>query len=46
MVLADLDPDTMPHELKKEGADWFAIWNPKAKRQLDVNLVHDLVHER
>jgi len=31
--------------LKKEGSDWFAIFNPKVKRQLDVNLVHNLMHE-
>jgi glucose repression regulatory protein TUP1 len=33
-------------EFKKEGNDWFAIFNPKVKRVLDVNLVHTLMHER
>lgn len=42
----DLDPHNVPPELKKEGSDWFAIFNPKAKRVLDVSLVHTLMHER
>jgi len=44
-ILSDLDPDTVPRELKKEGPDWFALWSPKVKKQLDVNLVHTLAHE-
>lgn len=40
------DPDTVPDHLKKHGSDWFALWNPKAKRVLDVSLVHTLTHER
>ena len=43
--LSDLDPDEVPRELKKEGSDWIAIFNPKVKRVLDVNLVHTLMHE-
>lgn len=42
---SDLDPDEVPKELKKEGSDWLAIFNPKVKRALDVNLVHTLMHE-
>jgi glucose repression regulatory protein TUP1 len=42
----DLDPLNVPPELKKEGSDWFAIFNPKVKRVLDVSLVHTLMHER
>ena len=34
----------MPLELKKEGSNWLAIFNPK--RVLDVGLVHTLMHER
>ncbi|EKM75141.1 hypothetical protein AGABI1DRAFT_46849, partial [Agaricus bisporus var. burnettii JB137-S8] len=41
----DFDIHTAPSELKKEGTDWFAIFNPKFKRQLDVSLVHTLMHE-
>ena len=42
----DLDPQLVPPELKKEGSDWFAVFNPKVKRVLDVALVHTLMHER
>ncbi|TFK46770.1 WD40 repeat-like protein [Heliocybe sulcata] len=41
----DIDPHNVPPELKKEGSDWFAVFNPKVKRSLDVNLVHTLLHE-
>ncbi|KIJ62150.1 hypothetical protein HYDPIDRAFT_30699 [Hydnomerulius pinastri MD-312] len=41
----DLDPHNVPPELKKEGSDWFAVFNPKVKRVLDVALVHTLMHE-
>lgn len=44
--LDDLDPHNVPPELKKEGSDWFAVFNPKVKRVLDVSLVHTLMHER
>lgn len=44
--LDGIDPANCPPELKKEGSDWFAVWNPKVKRVLDVNLVHTLSHER
>lgn len=42
----DLDPLHVPPELKKEGSDWFAVFNGKVKRVLDVSLVHTLMHER
>ncbi|KAI6043969.1 WD40-repeat-containing domain protein [Pisolithus marmoratus] len=41
----DLDPHNIPPEFKKEGADWFAVFNRKVKRVLDVSLVHTLMHE-
>ncbi|RDB30834.1 Transcriptional repressor rco-1 [Hypsizygus marmoreus] len=41
----DLDIHNVPPELKKEGSDWFAIFNPGTKRVLDVSLVHTLMHE-
>ncbi|KAG1776746.1 WD40-repeat-containing domain protein [Suillus placidus] len=41
----DLDPHNVPPELKKEGSDWFAVFNGKVKRVLDVSLVHTLMHE-
>ncbi|CEH14733.1 WD40 repeat-containing protein [Ceraceosorus bombacis] len=43
--LSEMDPDEIPKDLKKEGSDWMAIFNPKVKRMLDVNLVHTLMHE-
>ena len=42
----EFDVHNIPSEFKKEGNDWFAIFNPKVKRVLDVNLVHTLMHER
>ncbi|KAF8761498.1 WD40 repeat-like protein [Rhizoctonia solani] len=30
---------------KKEGGDWFAVFNPKAKRAVDVSLTLTLAHE-
>ena len=41
----DIDSNTISLEHKCEGADWSALFNPKVKRVLDVNLVHILVHE-
>ena len=43
--LADLDPDTLRMDQKREGPDWFAIFNPRIRRVLDVELVHTLTHE-
>lgn len=42
--LADLNLDHMPPGQKKEGSDWFAIFNPRVPRMLDVDLVHTLEH--
>ncbi|KAH9037037.1 transcriptional repressor rco-1 [Lactarius hengduanensis] len=39
------DPLSVPPEFKKEGRDWFAIFNPKIKRALDINLVYTLYHK-
>ncbi|WAR52718.1 hypothetical protein PtB15_2B143 [Puccinia triticina] len=44
-VLLDLDPDTLPSNMKKEGVDWMTMFNPKVKKVLDVGLVHTLVHD-
>ncbi|KAK3844210.1 MAG: WD40-repeat-containing domain protein [Linnemannia gamsii] len=38
------DPDNVPAQLKREGADWFAISNPKVPQQLKVDLVHTMEH--
>lgn len=45
-VLLDLDPDSLPSALKKEGSDWMTMFNPKVKKVLDVELVHTLIHDR
>lgn len=45
MFLAELDPDSVPRELKKEGQDWFAIWNPRVKKELDIELQHTFPHD-
>ncbi|CCX11327.1 Similar to Transcriptional repressor rco-1; acc. no. P78706 [Pyronema omphalodes CBS 100304] len=42
--LADIDPERVPASQRKEGNDWFAIFNPRVPRQLDVDLVHTLDH--
>ncbi|KAI8149839.1 WD40-repeat-containing domain protein [Fennellomyces sp. T-0311] len=42
--LADVDPSSVPASMKIEGEDWFALFNPKVPRYLNVNLVHTLDH--
>ena len=44
-VLADLDPEDMRSDQKRVGSDWYAVFNPIVRRVLDVELVHNLVHE-
>lgn len=44
-VLADLDPDSLPPHQKHEAQDWFAVFNPRIRRVLDVDILHSLVHE-
>jgi len=46
VFLGDIDRFTLPPEFKKEDSDWFATFNPKAKRVLDASLVHTLAHEK
>ncbi|KAK2761388.1 general transcription repressor [Arachnomyces sp. PD_36] len=43
--LLDLELDQLPPSQKKEGPDWFAVFNPDVPRVLDVELVHHLVHD-
>ncbi|KAK9478157.1 chromatin-silencing transcriptional regulator TUP1 [Lipomyces japonicus] len=42
--LAELDFDRVPQEYKKQANDWFVIYNDRAPRILDVDLVHTLDH--
>ncbi|KAJ4303098.1 general transcription repressor [Kalmusia sp. IMI 367209] len=44
-ILADLDLESLPANLKKEENDWFAVFNPRARRVLDVDLIHNLPHQ-
>ncbi|KAF2637810.1 WD40 repeat-like protein [Massarina eburnea CBS 473.64] len=44
-ILADLDVDQLPDNLKKDGTDWFAVFNPRTRRVLDVDLIHNLPHQ-
>ncbi|KAJ7080276.1 chromatin associated protein [Mycena crocata] len=44
--LADTpDPAGVPPQYKKEGSDWFVLYNPAIPRSLDVSLVHTFIHE-
>ena len=43
--LADLRPERLPAHQKKEGSDWYAVFNPQTPRLLDVDLVHTLQHD-
>ena len=42
--LSDLEPDKLPPHLKRMGEDWHAIYNPRERRRLEVDLVHNLAH--
>jgi hypothetical protein len=44
-ALADLDLERLPEHQKHVEGDWFAIFNPKVPRVLDVDLVHTLEHQ-
>ncbi|KAI7859057.1 WD40-repeat-containing domain protein [Circinella umbellata] len=42
--LADVDPENVPPNMKVEGRDWFALFNPKTPRYLKVDLLHSIDH--
>ncbi|KAI8459842.1 pyridoxal phosphate-dependent transferase [Phakopsora pachyrhizi] len=42
--LFDIDPNSLPSNMKKEGEDWMMMSNPKVEKVVDVGLVHTLVH--
>ena len=42
--LVELPVDSLPPYLKREGEDWYAVFNPRVQRVLDVELVHNLAH--
>jgi len=41
----DLDLATIPVGCKKEDDDWFALYNPRVPRSLDISLIYDFSHE-
>lgn len=43
--LSKLDIAELPPSLKREGDDWWAIFNPRQPRRLDISLLHTLAHE-
>jgi len=44
-TLADLNPDEMRSDHKREGQDWYAIFNPQVRRLLDIELMSNLIHD-
>ncbi|KAL9081580.1 MAG: hypothetical protein Q9159_007244 [Coniocarpon cinnabarinum] len=42
--LSKLNVEDLPPHLKKHGEDWWAIFNPRVPRKLDINLMHTLSH--
>ncbi|KAG6879425.1 hypothetical protein C0992_002691 [Termitomyces sp. T32_za158] len=40
------DDLSVPPEFRREGSDWFAVFNPRIKRSLDISLVHSFHHAR
>jgi glucose repression regulatory protein TUP1 len=42
--LGELDIEHLPPHCKKQGPDWFMVWNQHVPRLLDVDLVHTLDH--
>lgn len=44
-MLANWNPEDLPPSQKREGTDWYAVFNPEVQRVLDVELVHHLSHD-
>lgn len=44
-MLVNWNPEDLPPSHKREGQDWYAVFNPDVQRVLDVDLVHHLVHD-
>ena len=42
LFLSEIDPSTFPLEFNKESTDWFAVFNPRTDRVLDIDLVQTL----
>ncbi|KAJ1933222.1 general transcription repressor [Linderina macrospora] len=39
-----MDPDSVPPQLKREGSDWFVIYNPKMPRMMNIENMFTLEH--
>lgn len=44
-ALGELDVNQLPDQYKKVGQEWWAIYNPRTERRLEVDLVHTLPHK-
>ena len=44
-MLGELNPDDVRPDQKREGPDWYAIFNPIVRRVLDVEMVCSILHE-
>ncbi|KZT62525.1 WD40 repeat-like protein [Calocera cornea HHB12733] len=44
-ALENLHWEDVAQEFKAEGEDWYAIYNPHVRRELDVKPLHTLQHE-
>jgi WD40 repeat protein len=43
---SSLSPNSVPASLRKEGTDWFLMYNPRLpQKTLDVSLLHQFNHE-
>ena len=42
----EFNHDTVPPNYRKDGPDWFAVFNPRLRRDFDVELVHFFEHTR
>ncbi|KAF9051756.1 WD40-repeat-containing domain protein [Panaeolus papilionaceus] len=43
-TLEELSFQSVPPEFRKEGPDWFALYNPRTRKALDVTLIHAFMH--
>jgi general transcriptional corepressor TUP1 len=41
----EIDLASLPPEYKREGTDWFIMYNPKVEKAFNINLVHTMMHE-
>ncbi|PVU85755.1 hypothetical protein BB559_006835 [Furculomyces boomerangus] len=43
--LSEMDPDSVPAQLKKEGSDWLVIFSSDVPKMLDIDLIHTFEHK-